>query len=58
MWSYRKLETTCADGGLRFSAAAGREAQRAASQRERSAPSIGLPPTGKDCAALCEHELR
>ena len=56
MWSYRKLETICADGGLRFSAAAG-EAQ-AASQRERSAPSVGVDPTGKHCADLFEHELR
>ena len=27
-------------------------------ERERSASSIGLPPTGKHCADLFEHELR
>ena len=31
---------------------------QAASQRERSALSAGLDPTGKDCADLLEHELR
>ena len=30
---------------------------QAASQRERSALSISLPPTGKDCAELLEHEF-
>ena len=57
MWSYRKLEITCADGGLQFSAAVQESAGRVA-QRERSAPSIGVDPTGKHCADLFEHELR
>ena len=39
MWSYRKLETTCADGGLRFSAAAGeRRPRRSESARRRRYP--------------------
>ena len=36
MWSYRKLETTCANGGLRFSAAAGERRPRRSESARRS----------------------